>query len=165
MPFAPVNPLCLPTRPSKETIQEVWNTAYEFANKKVGRRCFLSMLSQIEKENMTSSLEVMNERNTTDKDMVVYFYKNLHNKDEYQGPFYFEISGKNKSSFKVKSIDKFGNSCEIHKIIQIKRDGTQYNKNIRSLSFKRTGGDYTVYKVSLENISNRTVNPLLNSIE
>ena len=114
---------------------------------------------------MTSGLELMNERNTTDKDRVVYFYKNLHNKDEYQGPFYFEISGKNKSSFKVKSVDEFGNNCEIHKVIQIKRDGTQYEKKVTSLSFMRTGGDYTVYKVSLENISNKTLNPLLNSSE
>tara|TARA_Y100000739_G_C20578052_1_gene451321 strand:- start:1132 stop:1503 length:372 start_codon:yes stop_codon:yes gene_type:complete len=123
------------------------------------------MLTHIEKENMTSNLEVMNERNTTDNDRVVYFYKNLHNKDEYQGPFYFEIIGKNKSSFKVKSTDKFGNNCEIHKIIQIKRDGKLNEKKVKSLSFTRIGGDYTVYKISLENISNKTINPLLNSSE
>ena len=114
---------------------------------------------------MTSGLEIMNERNTSDKDIVLYFYKNLRNKNEYQGPFYFEIYGKNKSSFKVKSLDEFGNNCEIHKIIQIKRDGTQYEKKVKSLSFIRTGGDYTVYKIPLENISNKTINPLLNSYE
>ena len=44
MPFAPANPLCLPTRPSKKTIQEVWNTAYEFALNKVGLLLFQQLV-------------------------------------------------------------------------------------------------------------------------
>lgn len=48
IPFAPANPLCLPTRPSKETIQkvknEVWNTALECAFNKLGLLLFQQLV-------------------------------------------------------------------------------------------------------------------------
>ena len=81
------------------------------------------MLTSIEKEAMIENLVIMNEINTKIGDHLLYFYKNKNN-DNYQGPFYFEIIAKNKSSFKVKSIDKSGNECDTYEIIQVKNDGS-----------------------------------------
>ena len=105
-----------------------------------------------QKEAMTYNLVIMNEINTIIGDHVLYFYKNK-NDSKYQGPFYFVISGKNKSSFKVKSIDEYGNICQTYKRTQVKSDGAPYQTNITSLPFTRSGGDYTVYKIILKHTS------------
>ena len=119
------------------------------------------MLTTFEKETITQNLVIMNELNTTLGDHILYFYKNKNN-DKYQGPFYFEIYGKNKSTFKVKSIDEYGNRCETYKITQVKKDGSYYQTNITNLSFMRTGGNYTAYKFLIKSQINSFNNPLFN---
>ena len=123
------------------------------------------MLTTFEKETIIQNLVIMNELNTTLGDHLLYFYKNKNN-DKYQGPFYFEIYDKNKSSFKVKSIDESGNTCKTYKITQVKKDGSYYQTNINNLSFTRSGGNYTVYKILLKHTSKSIIikNPKLPSI-
>lgn len=122
------------------------------------------MLTSDQKETMTHDLVIMNEINTIIGDRVLYFYKNK-NDSKYQGPFYFEISGKNKSSFKVKSTDESGNICQTYKRTQVKSDGSYYQTNITSLPFTRSGGDYTVYKIPVKPTSKPIIikTPLLPS--
>lgn len=72
--------------------------------------------------------------NTTIGDYVVQVYKN--NNGDLQGPFYYQIIGMNSNSWKVKSVDAFGQDKSQNIIYQIKRnDGTKHYIGITSIHF------------------------------
>ena len=59
----------------------------------------------------------------------IYKNKNDHKENAFQGPFYFKIIGKNKSSWKVQSVDENKNPIEEQYINQISSNNLINKKN------------------------------------
>ena len=60
---------------------------------------------------------------------------------QHQGPFYFKITGHNNNSWKVQSVDQFGNNRALpYRITQIKRNGEEYESNITSINNSERSG-------------------------
>ena len=85
--------------------------------------------------------------NTKLNDILEYEYTNAAG--EYHGPFYFKICGYNTHSWKVKSVDIYGNETKQHQITQIRqKDKTRHVINVKHIHFgeRRNRPNYISWK-------------------
>lgn len=104
---------------------ELNNLQLEFNNKlSLMKKEFELKIKEIELKHTIHNKEQATYENTSLGDYVVQIYTNKNG--NVFGPFYSKITGFNKNSWKIVSVDAFGNeipNCNI--ITQIKNDGTE----------------------------------------
>ena len=114
---------------------ELKNLQLEFNNKLyLMKKDFKLKIKEIELKYNIHNLEQATYQNSNLGDYIVQIYTNKNG--SILGPFYSKIIGFNKNSWKVISVDAYGNEITNSNIItQIKNDGTENKVKLTSVHF------------------------------